>query len=83
MEKLKAWLYTIAIAIFSALLIAFAYDISNGEEIPESSTRQASQDIIVSLSGFLGITGSWIVGTLATAGSLYNAIQKQWNRKNK
>ncbi|MDD3005320.1 MAG: hypothetical protein PHH66_10470 [Flavobacterium sp.] len=47
MGKLKSWLYTIAIAIFSALLIVYAYDISNGEDIPKSSTRQGVQDMLV------------------------------------
>ena len=73
---LKPTLYTIAISLFSALLIAYAYDIANDELIPKSSTRQATQDMLVFLARFLGITGSWIVGSLATGSSLYYTIQK-------
>ena len=78
---LKPTLYTIAISLFSALLIAYAYDIANDELIPKSSTRQATQDMLVFLARFLGITGSWIVGSLATGSSLYYTIQKYKNRK--
>ena len=78
---LKPTLYTIAISIFSALLIAYAYDIANDEVIPKSSTKQATQDMLVSLARFLGISGSWIVGSLATGSSLYYTIQKYKNRK--
>lgn len=81
MEKLKSWLYTISIAIFSALLIVYAYDITNGEEIPPSSTRQATQDMLVSLARFLGVSGSWIVGSLSTGVSLYFSIQKHRDKK--
>ena len=79
---LKPTLYTIAISLFSALLIAYAYDIANDELIPKSSTREATQDLLVFLARFLGISGSWIVGSLATGSSLYYTIQKYKNRKN-
>ena len=78
---LKPTLYTIAISLFSALLIAYAYDIANDEVIPKSSTREATQDLLVFLARFLGISGSWIVGSLATSSSLYYTIQKYKNRK--
>lgn len=80
MEKLKCWLYTIAIMIFSALLIAYSYDIANDIEISKSSTKQATQDMLVSLARFLGISGSWIVGSLATGASLFLCIQKYRNK---
>lgn len=79
---LKSILYTIAISIFSTLLIAYAYDIANNELIPKSSTKQATQDMLVSIARFLGISGSWIVGILATSASLFHSIQKYRNRKN-
>ena len=81
MEKLKSWLYTIAIAIFSALLIVYAYDISNGEEVPKSSTRQGVQDMVVFAAKFLGVIGSWIIGILVTAASLWHTIDKYKNEK--
>ncbi|MCO5230196.1 MAG: hypothetical protein M9958_03470 [Chitinophagales bacterium] len=81
MEKLKYWLYTIAIMIFSALLIAYSYDIANNIEIPKSSTKQAAQDMLVSLASSLGIIGSWFVGILATGVSIYFSIQKQRKRE--
>ena len=78
---LKPTLYTIAISIFSALLIAYAYDIANDELIPKSSTKQATQDMLVSIARFLGISGSWTVGVSATGCSLFHSIQKFRNRK--
>lgn len=81
MGKLKSWLYTIAIAIFSVLLIVYAYDISNGEEIPKSSTRQGVQDMLVFVAKTFGVTGSWIIGILATVGSLWYTIDKYINEK--
>ncbi len=78
---IKSILYIIAISIFSALLIAYAYDIANEEVIPKSSTKQATQDMLVSIARFLGISGSWFVGSLATGASLYFSIQKYRNRK--
>lgn len=81
MEKLKSWLYTIAIAMFSVLLIVYAYDISNGEEIPESSTRQGGQDMLIFVAKTFGVIGSWIIGILATVGSLWYTIDKYKNEK--
>lgn len=78
---LKPTLYTIAISIFSALLIAYAYDIANDELIPKSSTKQATQDMLVSLARFIGISGSWTVGISATGYSLFHTIKKCRNRK--
>lgn len=57
-------MYTFAIAIFSAILVAYAYDISNGTEIQTSSTKKGTQEILVSIAGFLGVTGSIVVGIL-------------------
>lgn len=81
MEKLKSWLYTIVIAMFSVLLIVYAYDISNGEEIPESSTRQGGQDMLIFVAKTFGVIGSWIIGILATVGSLWYTIDKYKNEK--
>lgn len=77
----KYILTNIAIAIFSALLIVYAYDISNGEEIPESSTRKGVQDMLVFVAKTFGVIGSWIIGILATVGSLWYTIDKYKNEK--
>ena len=78
---LKYILTTIAIAIFSALLIAYAYDISNGEEIAKSSSRQGVQDMVVFVAKTFGVTGCWIIGILATVGSLWYTIDRYKNEK--
>ena len=81
MEKLKSLLLTIAITIFSTLLIVYANDISMGKEIPKSSSRQGVQDMLAFAAKFLGVTGSWILGVLATSGSLWYTIDKYKNAK--
>lgn len=80
---LKRILYFIAILIFSALLIAFAYDISEGKSIPISSTKEDFQKIIVFFSQKLGIVGSWIVGLLASGISLYSILKHKQHEKKK
>jgi hypothetical protein len=81
MNKLKRWLYAFAIAIFSALLVAFAYDIEKGTSIGLSSTQAGRQEMLIFVAKFLGITGSWIVGILATVGSFWYTIDKYKNEK--
>lgn len=39
MNKLKRWLYAFAILIYSALLVAFAYDMEQGTSIALSGTQ--------------------------------------------
>ena len=73
---LKSILITIAVAIFSALLVLYAYDIAHGNEIPSSSTRQGIQDLIVFFSKILGVAGSWIVALLAIGISSYCTFQQ-------
>lgn len=80
-NKWKYILYSVAVVIFSALLIVYAYDISNGEEIPKSSSRQGVQDMVVFVAKTFGVTGSWIIGILATAASLSYTIDKYKNEK--
>jgi hypothetical protein len=76
MQKLKRWLYAIAIAIFSALLVAFAYDIEQGTPIGLSSTQAGRQEMLMTLAGALGVKGSVVVAVLATGVSLYYAIRQ-------
>lgn len=78
-QMLKYILTIITVALFSVLLIVYAYDISNGVEIPKSSTRQGVQDMVVFAAKILGVTGSWIVGTLATTGCIWYTINKYRN----
>ena len=79
---LKRILYFVAILLFSALLIVFAYDISDGNEIPYSSTKQDTQEILVYFATKLGVTGSWIVGVTASGISLFRIIYKKIHEKN-
>lgn len=80
-NKWKYILYSVAVVMFSALLIVYAYDISNGEEIPKSSSRQGVQDMVVFVAKTFGVTGSWIIGILATVASLSYTIDKYKNEK--
>lgn len=76
MEKLKRWFYAIAIAIFSALLVAFAYDIEQGTPIGLSSTQAGRQEMLMAVAGALGVKGSIVVAVLATGVGLYYAIRQ-------
>jgi hypothetical protein len=76
MKKLNYWLYAIAIAIFSSLLVAFAYDIEQGRPIDLSSTQAGRQEILISLAQALGFKGSIAVAVLVTCGSLFYAIRQ-------
>lgn len=76
MQKLKRWLYAIAIAIFSALLVAFAYDIEKGTSIDPPGTQIWYYEILMSVANTLGVTGSILVAAMATGIGLYYAIRK-------
>lgn len=80
MEKLKRWLYAIAIAIFSALLVAFAYDIEQGTPIGLSSTQAGRQEMLMAVAGALGVKGSIVVAVLATGVGLYYAISQYFKK---
>lgn len=80
MEKLKRWLYAIAIAIFSALLVAFAYDIKQGTPIGLSSTQAGRQEMLMAVAGALGVKGSVVVAVLATGVGLYYAISQYFKK---
>ena len=71
---LKPILYTKALAIFSALLVAYAYDIEQGTPIGLSSTQAGRQEILMSVAQMLGYKGSIAVALLATGAGLYYAI---------
>lgn len=71
---LKPILYTIALAIFSALLVAYAYDIEQGTSIELSSTQAGRQEMLMFVARMLGYKGSIAVALLATGAGLYYAI---------
>ncbi|MBX7201985.1 MAG: hypothetical protein IT240_10345 [Bacteroidia bacterium] len=80
MPKLKRWLYAIAIAIFSTLLVAYAYDIEKEIPIEPSSTQAGRQDILITVADALGLTGSILVALVATGIGLYYAIRQHFTR---
>ncbi len=80
MQKLKRWLYAIAITIYSALLVAFAYDIEQGTSIELSSAQAGRQEMVMWVAEVLGFKGSIVVGVLATGTSLYYAIRQHFTK---
>ena len=80
MEKLKRWLYTVAIAILSALLVLYAYDMEQGAPIALSSTQAGRQEMLMVVAGALGIKGSVVVAVLATGVGLYYAISQYFKK---
>lgn len=81
MKKLKRWLYAIAIAIFSALLVAYAYDIEQGTPIGLSSTQAGRQEILIFFAQTLGFKGSIVVAVLVTGMGLYYAIAQHFKNE--
>lgn len=81
MQKLTRWLYAIAILIFSALLVAFAYDMEQGTSIELSSTQAGRQEMLVWVADVLGFKGSIIVAVLASGLSLYYAISQHFKKR--
>ncbi|MEE1884216.1 hypothetical protein [Pedobacter flavus] len=65
MERLNQWLWVIDIAIFSALLVVYAYDLEQGTPIGVSSTQAGRQEMLIALSGALGFKGSIVLAVLA------------------
>ena len=80
MKKLTLWLWAIAIAIFSALLVAYAYDIEQGRPIGLASTQSGRQEILIAIAGFLGVWGCLAMALLATGFSLYYAIRQYFKK---
>lgn len=83
MKLFKSILYTLAVILFSALLIAYAYDLSNNIEIAKSSTRQSTQNLLISAAKSLGIIGSWIIGIIAIGIRLLVTFHTYKNEKSK
>lgn len=80
MEKLKRWLYAIAILIFSTLLVAFAYDMEQGTTIELSSTQAGRQEMLMWVADVLGFNGSIVVAVLSTGFGLYYAISQHFKK---
>lgn len=80
MKKLKPWLYALAIAIFSALLVVYAYDIEQGTPIELSSTQAGRQEMLMSVARMLGYKGSIAVAVLSTGAGLYFAIIQHFKK---
>ena len=81
MRKLARWLYAFAILIFSALLVAFAYDIEQGIPIGLSSTQAGRQEMLMAVASFLGLEGSIVIALLATALGFYYAISQHFKKR--
>lgn len=80
MPKLKRWLYAIAITIFSALLVGYAYDIEQGTPIERSSTQAGRQEILMSVAEVFRFKGSIVVAVLAVSLSLYFAVAQHFKK---
>ena len=80
MNRILPWLYAIAIIIFSALLVAYAYDIEQGTPIGLSSTQAWRQEMLMVVAGALGVKGSIVVAVLATGVGLYYAISQYFKK---
>lgn len=70
----KPVLYTLAIIIFSALLVVYAHDIEQGISIGPSSTQSGKQGMLILFAKALGYKGSIVVAILATGWSIYYSI---------
>lgn len=73
---LKPVLYTLVAGIFSAVLVAMASSIANGENVAISGSRKGFKRLLLGLAETLGVWGSLALGVVVTGGFLYNAISK-------
>lgn len=73
---MKAWIYVLAVVIFSALLVAFASDLEKGIPIEPASTNTGKQAILINIAKLLGFRGSLVVALLATGISVYVAMNQ-------
>jgi len=80
LEKLNRWLWAIAIAVLSALLVVYAYDIEQGTPIGLSSTQAGRQEMLISIAGALGFRGSIALALLASGAGLYYAIGQHFRK---
>lgn len=80
MQKLTRWLYTVAIAILSALLVLYAYDMEQGAPIALSSTQAGRQEMLMWVADIFGFKGSIVVAVLATGFGLYYAISQHFKK---
>lgn len=78
---LRHLLYTIAVAIFSALLVAYAYDVAQGYTIDAPSSAAGVHEVILSVATFLGFRGSVVVGCLATGFCLLLTVRQGMRKK--
>lgn len=77
MQKLNRWLWFIAIAMLSAILVLYAYDIEQGTPIGLSSTQSGRQEMLMGVADVLGFKGSMVVAVFSTFFGLYYAIRKR------
>lgn len=74
MQKLKRWLWALAIAMLSTMLVLYAYDMEQGTPIELSSTQAGRQEMLMWVADVLGFKGSIVVAVLASGLSLYFAV---------
>lgn len=74
MQKLTRWLWAIAIAMLSTMLVLYAYDMEQGTPIELSSTQAGRQEMLMWVADVLGFKGSIVVAVLASGLSLYFAV---------
>lgn len=81
MQRITGWLYASAITIFSVLMVAFAYDLEQGNDIDFATTQKSKQQFLISLAKILGFKGSIAIATTAICISVYFAIRQHYRKK--
>lgn len=72
----KPALYTLAVAIFSGVLVAMASTLESGASVTVSGGRRGMKKLLVALADTLGVWGSLALGLLVTGGFLYYTVKQ-------
>lgn len=77
----KPALYTLAVAIFSAVLINMANEIENGNTVVASGSKRGFKKILILIAETLGFYGCLALGIVATVGFVVYTIKQIKNSK--
>ncbi len=77
----KPALYTLAVAIFSAVLINMANEIENGNTVVASGSKRGFKKLLILIAETLGFYGCLALGIVATVGFVVYTIKQIKNSK--
>ncbi|WP_118972509.1 hypothetical protein [Taibaiella koreensis] len=74
--RIRNYLITLAVALFSAALAGIAYEQEQGKQVPISGGRRGIKMLMSEMAGWLGFYGSLALGLAVTLAVLFYTIRK-------